>query len=112
MITAIYKPHTLDIKTVIYASAGVEDDGITLIDISSATKVSIKFQKSSGAVGEWIGTVHTDDNSVKYIVLENDFDEIGYYYCNIFVDSPGWVGHGEVFSFYVFNIGKTIGGPQ
>jgi hypothetical protein len=110
MITANNKPHVLDIKTIIYASAGVEDDGITPIDISSATKVSIKYQKPSGATGEWVGTVHTDNNSVKYIVVENDFDEIGYYYCNIYVESPDWTGHGEVFSFYVLNIGKTIGG--
>lgn len=109
MTISKYKPHKLDLKTIIYASAGTDESGV-LINISSATTASIKFEKPSGAVGEWIGAVHTDNNSVKYITVENDFDEIGWYYCNTYIESPAWDGHGEVFSFYVFNIGKTIGG--
>ena len=69
----------------------------TGIDISSATKVSIKVLYPNGDIAEWIGSKSNTNNQViNYNLQEIDTVQIGTYGLQAYVEMPNFKHSGEV----------------
>jgi hypothetical protein len=68
----------------------------TKVDISTATKASIKVLKPDGTVTEWIGSVVTPGNtSITYTTQGTDLSAVGVYKLQAYVETPIWTGRGD-----------------
>ena len=72
----------------------------TCSDISTATFVSLKVKKPDGTDVEWVGVV-SDTTKIKYVVQVGDFDQVGEYRVQSYVEMPSWSGLGDTTTFMV-----------
>ena len=66
----------------------------TLVDLSTATKVSIKVRRPNGAVTEWVGTVF-ETTKVRYVTQPGDLSVKGPHLLQAYAEMPVWIGRGE-----------------
>lgn len=66
----------------------------TKVDISTATKASIKVLKPDGVVTEWIGDVVTPGTSITYTTQGADLSVVGVYKLQAYIETPTWTGRG------------------
>lgn len=67
-------------------------------DISTASIHKIKVKKPSGVKVEWNADIH-EINYLKYIIATDDFNEVGEYSLQSYIEIGGWKGHGETVKF-------------
>lgn len=67
----------------------------TLVDITSATSVSIKARKPDGSAVTWPGAVY-GGTSIRYVSQLNDLDMDGVWSLQGHVTSPAWSGSSEI----------------
>jgi len=65
----------------------------TNLDISSGSNPKIRYQKPSGATGEWVATVN-GTTKVQYNVLAADLDEDGVWIFQSYIEVGGQEGYG------------------
>ena len=73
----------------------------TGIDLSGATKVSLKVRKPSGTEVEWIGTA--DGTKITYITQTGDLDEAGLYKIQAYIEKGSLKILGDTDGIYVYN---------
>jgi len=69
-------------------------------DITQATLVALDVTKPDGTQVRWIGSVY-DTTKIRYYVDINDFDQVGEYRLQAYIEIPGWAGHGNTTTFKV-----------
>lgn len=69
-------------------------------DITGATLVSLKIEKPDGTLADWVGSVY-DSNYIKYTVVDGDFDQVGKYALQAYVEIDSWSGRGDTTYFKV-----------
>ena len=69
-------------------------------DISTATLVSLKVMKPDGTEHTWVGTVY-QTQYIRYITQVGDFDQVGEYRVQPYIEMPGWEGRGDTATFKV-----------
>ena len=92
-----------DVGTVLEITT-TEEDGTTIVDISSATSLVIKIKKPvSGTVLQKTATFTTDGTDGKFecTIVVDDLDEIGLYYVQGYIVMPSWEGHTDRQEMYV-----------
>lgn len=83
----------------------VDDVGTEIIvdtcsDISSATVTDLIVEKPDGEQFTWHGSVY-DTTKIRYVVDAGDFDQVGEYLVQAYVEMPGWAGRGNTTTFKV-----------
>ena len=59
----------------------------TCSDITTATVVSLRVKKPDATLHTWTGAVYEVTN-IRYFVVADDFDQIGYYTIQSYVEMP------------------------
>ena len=72
----------------------------TCSDITSATVSNLKVEKPDGTLHTWTGTVY-ETTHIRYVVVDGDFDQVGLYLVQAYVEMPGWSGLGNTAEFKV-----------
>lgn len=81
-------PQKGDIGTAIDYNAGES--------IADATVIKLKYKRPDGTSGEWTATLE-GTNKARYITLAaGDLPTIGSYAIQLYIESPGWSGHGKI----------------
>ncbi|RLA38665.1 MAG: hypothetical protein DRR06_20380 [Gammaproteobacteria bacterium] len=94
--------HLNDVGTVFEVTL-VESD--VVVDISTATTLTIKFKKSDGAtVMTKTASFSTDgtDGRLQYTSVADDLDQTGPWKLQAYVIMPSWTGHSSIGEFEVF----------
>lgn len=71
-------------------------------DISTQTKLEIKYKKPDGTTGAWSASLD-DTTKAKYATVANDLDQAGVWTFQIYVEMPSWSGLGESVSVVVYD---------
>lgn len=82
-MSAIYKN---DIGTELILDCGV--------DVSTATVRKIRAKMPGGGLKEFVAAANTSD-TIRYVLLDGDFNVAGIWYVQSYVEMPGWIGRGE-----------------
>ena len=82
-----------DIGTIITLNVGA--------NVVSATERLIKVKKPSGTEVDWTASQYKT-NSIRYTIVDGDFNEEGTYTVQAYVVMPTWEGLGEVAEFTIF----------
>ncbi len=93
-------PHVGDETTL---QGTVTDNGV-IVDISSATTLTVTLRAPDGTVTSYAGSFVTDgtDGKIKYKALLNvDLFMEGCWTIQVFAVISGWTGHSDVESFHV-----------
>jgi len=69
-------------------------------DISTATKLKIRYRKPNKVIGEWDAVLEGTD-SVYYITQPGDLDVSGAWIIQLYVELPTWKGSGSIVRFGV-----------
>ena len=69
-------------------------------DISTATLATLKVMKPDGTLATWVGSVY-NTQYVRYITVAGDFDQIGEYRVQPYIEMPGFAGRGDTARFKV-----------
>lgn len=70
-------------------------------DISAVLVKMLKVKNKTGEK-EWAPTVH-ESNFLRFVTVDaDDFDAIGIYYVQPYMEFAGWKGHGETVTFEIF----------
>ena len=91
MAEKIYKG---DIGTIVLVDCGS--------DVSDAITQGLIIKKPDGKIAIWESEVY-QNNYLKYVIEEDDFDQSGEYEGNAFVTLPTWSGRGHTFNFTVYD---------
>jgi hypothetical protein len=75
----------------------------TCNDITAATVTNLIVQKPDQTIVTWAGAVF-EDTKIRYIIQSGDFDQVGEYRLQSYVESPGWRGRGDTATFRVSNV--------
>lgn len=70
-------------------------------DVSAATSVVLKVRKPDGTEVEWPAEVH-NLQYIRHVAVFGDLDQVGYYYCNPYLESLEWNGRGDTLNFRVY----------
>ena len=68
----------------------------TGVDLSTATRLKIKYQKPNGERGEWEASVGDPPTTMEYKVKEKDLDVDGWWRLQAYAEFPTWRGHGKI----------------
>jgi len=69
-------------------------------DITGATLAALNVTKPDGTAVQWVGAVY-DTTKIRYYVTVDDFDQVGEYRLQAYVEMPTWQGHGNTTTFKV-----------
>ena len=75
----------------------------TCSDIITATLARLIVEKPDGTVVNWDGAV-VDDTKIRYVVSVGDFDQVGEYRLQAYVEMPGGTWRGNTTSFKVTQV--------
>ena len=64
------------------------------LDLTDASVMKIKYQKPSGAAGEWNAQKYSA-KSIYYVTQTGDIDEVGTWQLQAYVETPTLKEHGE-----------------
>jgi len=80
-------------------------DGVNIVNLSSATNLTIQIKKPDGTILAKNASFDTDgtDGAMKYYTLSGDFDMAGGYYIQGIVNIFGGIFHTDVQMFRVLN---------
>jgi len=68
----------------------------TTIDLTTATILKLKYKQPKSGIGEWPGTLH-GTYSVQYRTIAiTDLPLAGPWQLQVYVEKPGWKGHGTI----------------
>jgi hypothetical protein len=73
--------------------------------IAGAANVRIYFTKPSGDKGYWDATINVPENAIEYTAEAGDFDQIGKWYVQGYLELPAWTGRTTT---EVIEIGEDI----
>ena len=92
--------HVNDVGTKFLAT--IKDDGV-VVDISSASSITMKFRKPDDEVVSRTGTLDSDgtDGKVYYTTVFGDLDEAGHYKLQAVVNLPTGTYYTDIYSFRV-----------
>jgi len=71
-------------------------------DISSATVTRMSVKKPSGALATWEATIE-GKTAMRHVTVDGDWDEVGTYHLQAYVEMPGWKGFGNTVQFTISN---------
>ena len=74
----------------------------TCSDITASTVAKLLVEKPDGTLVEWDGSVY-DTTKIKYVIKDGDFDQVGEYTVQSYVEIAGWKGRGNTTTFKVTN---------
>ena len=66
------------------------------VDVEDVQVSKIKVQKPDKSVVEWTATPKTGTTEIVYTVQSGDFDQVGTYKFQPYIELPGWKGHGSI----------------
>jgi len=72
----------------------------TCSDITAATLAALDVMKPDGSTDRWVGSV-VDTTKIQYVVSVGDFDQVGEYRLQAYIEMPGWQGWGNTVTFKV-----------
>jgi hypothetical protein len=72
------------------------------IDITNATIAEFQVKKPDGTLETWVASVYAP-TKLSYIVQEGDFDQIGKYYLQAYIETADFMGKGETATFQVYD---------
>ena len=72
----------------------------TCTDITAATVARLLVEKPDGMEFAWDGAVY-ETTKVRYVVQSGDFDQVGEYQLQVYLEMPGWSGKGNATTFRV-----------
>ena len=80
----------------------IKDDGV-VVDISTASSITMMFKKPDDEIVNKVGTLYTDgtDGKVYYNTLAGDLDEAGHYKLQAKVALPAGTYYTDIYSFQV-----------
>jgi hypothetical protein len=88
------------VRSVHLGDVGVEFAWDVGEDVSAATVHKLKYQKPTGAVGEFAATV--SGTMLRYTTtLATELDVAGSWGMQAYIEMPGWKGHSDVDHFEV-----------
>jgi len=93
MTVAVEKHYSGEVGTAIVVDCGR--------DVSEATICKILVKKPSGDEVEWDATVY-QSNYLRYVVEEDDLDEVGEYEVQSYVEIDDWSGKGVTDRFIIY----------
>jgi len=70
--------------------------------ITGATELKLKIKKPNGTEVEWDAAISGTD-SLRYITIIGDFNQVGKYYLQSSLTIDGWTGLGETVSFFIYD---------
>jgi len=70
-------------------------------DISSASKIQIRFKKPGGTKGVWAAVLEGTQYGY-YILKSGDMDENGVWEVQLYVEIDNWKGYGEIATFTAY----------
>lgn len=99
-MTCAKEVHVGDIGTAFRLT--LEECGVA-VDISTATILSVLFEKPDGTVATKTANFYADgtDGVVQYKTVSGDLDQYGKWKLQAYVEMPDWSGHSDTVSFYV-----------
>lgn len=87
----------------------VDDYGTEILvdtksDLSEATTLQLKVRKPSGSKVTWTGTLGSmnelgEYTTIRYVVQDGDWDEVGIWKLQAKVVTPSWSGRGNTVTF-------------
>jgi len=75
-----------DVGTVIILDCGS--------NVSTATVRKMRARMPNGGIKEFTASADTN-NTIKYVLLDGDFNVAGNWQVQAYIDMPGWKGRGE-----------------
>jgi hypothetical protein len=69
-------------------------------DITTATLAALKVMKPDMTEHTWVGSVY-DTTKIRYIAQSGDFDQVGEYRVQPYIEMPGWQGRGDTATFKI-----------
>lgn len=76
-----------------------------ITDVSAATVLKLKVKKPDGTTDEWDATLE-GLTYLTYIIQAGDWDQVGRYLLQAYIEMPGWTGEGDTTSFEIYNAFK------
>lgn len=64
------------------------------VDVSAATVRKVRVRNPFGGVKEFVAVANTS-NTIKYVLLDGDFNVAGNWQVQAYIEMPGWKGRGE-----------------
>jgi len=75
-------------------------------DVSLAAVRKIFALKPDQTVAEWVA-VQSGSNSILYVTVAGDIDQVGRHYLQSYLEISGWKGRGEV---VILDVSPRVGG--
>ena len=70
-------------------------------DISTNNSIVLRYKKPNGVKGNWSPTLNADNQTVEYVTVDGDLDQLGEWELQVYVDLPAWKGHSDIVTFTV-----------
>lgn len=64
------------------------------VDVSTATVRKVRARMPGGGLKEFVASANTA-NTIKYVLLDGDFNVAGNWQVQAYIEMPGWKGRGE-----------------
>jgi len=64
------------------------------VDVSTATVRKVRVRNPFGGVKEFSAVANTS-NTIKYVLVDGDFNVAGNWQVQAYIEMPGWKGRGE-----------------